>query len=331
MQKQDMNGEQAELYDLATKIRSYQEARRNADGTRVSDTQMCRDFAGIGSTRQYTRILAADLEDVDTAANLANYRACWNLIQMLQESEADDDPLYDDLSFVIDLRKAVADAMREKGINRYIHMQAPQGSGKTTAARMLQARWGARVVMCEATEIWKENMNAALADMLVALGVKNPPLPVAQKFHRLVEALNSTRVCLVIDEAHHLGPKTLNLVQSLINQTPGEFVLLAMGTLWNKLETTAYAEALQLTKNRMLERIRMDGVETADIQKILERRLNMNGDAAGAAKGLTNQARQNGNMSFIKLVCRRARKLAGKGEVTLEIVSKAAAIVAASR
>ena len=333
MSKEDMSGDQRELFDLAHKIRAYQEETRNADGSRVSDGQMCGRFAGLGSTRQYTRILSGDMGEVNVGANLASYRAMWNLIEMMQNSEAEDDPLYDDLSFVVDLRKACADAMREKGLTRYVHMQAPQGSGKTTAAAMLKARYGARVVLAEANEIWKENMGAALSGLLIALGVKNPPVAMSAKFERLVERLNETRVCLVIDEAHHLGPKTLNLIKSLINQTPGEFVLLAMGTLWNKLETSAYAEAWQLTKNRMLERIRMDGVEAGDIASVLGRWLGMSSaDAAATAKPLANQAYSNGNMAFVKLVCRKARRLAGKaGTVTPEIVAKAAALVAGSR
>ena len=327
------NSEQAELMDLAQKVRGYQEGNRNADGTRIGDAQLCKEFPGLGSVRQYGRILAGDLDSVDGSANVAAYRAVWGLISMMAEAKAEDDPLYDDLSFVVDLRIAVAAAMREKGLQRYVHMQAPQGSGKTTSARMLQARYAAgRIVIAEANEIWRENMNACLAGLMVALGIKNPPIPVAEKFTRLVDRLTDARVCVIIDEAHHLGPKTLNLIKSLINQTPGEFVLLAMGSLWNRLETSAYSEALQLTKNRMLERIRLDGAEADDVAKVLIRWLAMKPEtAAVAAKSLASQARTNGNMAFVKLVCRRARRLAGKGEVTPEIVAKAAGLVAGSR
>ena len=325
----ERTGNEQELRDIAAKIRSYQEKHRGTDGKLISDNQMCKEFAGLGSTRQYTRILDGDLEEVDVESNLKDYRAVWNLIEMLKESEADDDPIYDDLSTVNDLRRAVAEAMREKGLNRYVHMQGPQGSGKTTAARLLQAKYGARIQICEATEIWKENMNAALGGILMALGVKEPPVSVAEKFNKLVEDLNKSRVCLVIDEAHHLGPKTLNLVKSLLNQTPGEFVLLAMGTLWNKLESKAYAEAWQLTKNRLSERIRLEGVETVDVQKIAARRLGLDDEAA--VKALAGAARQNGNLAFVKLVCRKAKKLSGRGAVTMETIHKAISTVTASR
>ena len=44
----------------------------------------------------------------------------------------------------------------------------------------------------------------------------------------------------MIDEAHHLGPHCLNTVKTLVNTTPGEFILVAIPTLWNKLQAHAY-------------------------------------------------------------------------------------------
>jgi DNA transposition AAA+ family ATPase len=321
---------QAELLDVAKRIRAWQQSHKTADGREITDSEMLRMFAGLGSTKTYTLIVSGEY-DGDLERWLREYQAIWNLMQMMDESAAEDDPLYDDLTTVMDLRQAVAGAMREKGLNRLVIQEGPQGSGKSTAARMLAAKYGARIVIAEATQIWKENMNAMLSQLLFSMGVKVAPPSCADKFTLLVNKLSETRVCLVIDEAHHLGPCTLNLVKSLINQTPGEFVLLAMGTLWRRLETQAYEEAWQLTKNRLLERIRLSGVEVADVEKILERRLGMDGEARTAAQALAQAARNHGNMAFVKLVCRRARKLAGKAAVTAEHVARASALVAGSR
>jgi DNA transposition AAA+ family ATPase len=317
---------QQELSQVAAQIRGYQKGRK------LSDSEMLRQFAGLGSAHTYQRIVTGELDEVDAERWLREYRAVWSLIQMLEESAAEDDPIYDDLTTVLDLRQAVAAAMREKGNNRLVIVQGPSGSGKTTAALLLAAKYGARVAVCEANEIWKDNANAMLAGILRALGVRQPPIPVAEKLVATIEKLGETRVCLVIDEAHHLGPKTLNLVKSILNQTPGEIVLLAMGTLWNRLETQAYAEARQLTQNRLSERVRYDGVEVADVQRMLERRLGMPAAAAAAAaKALRQAAQSHGNMAFVKLLCRKARRLAGKGEVTPEIVQQAAQRVIETR
>jgi len=316
---------QQELSQVAARIRAHQDARK------LSDSEMLRNFPGLGSTKTYERIVSGDTDELNTERWCKDYAAVWSLIQMLEESAAEDDPIYDDLTTVIDLRQAVASAMREKGNNRLVLVQGPSGSGKTTAALLLHAKYGARIQICEANEIWKDNANAMLTGILRALGVRQPPVSTTEKLMLTIDRLGESRTCLVIDEAHHLGPRTLNLVKTIINQTPGEIVLLAMGTLWNRLETQAYAEARQLTQNRLAERLRFDGVELADVEKMLERRLGLAGQAGAAAKALRQYATSHGNMAFVKLVCRKARKLAGKAEVTMETVQRAAGLVVGSR
>jgi len=320
-----MGATEYDLFEVAGRVRGWQEERG------LSDTQMLREYPGLGSTKTYTRLIAGDAEDLDAARWLKDYQAVWSLIQLLAEAQAENDDVYSDLTTVLDVRQAVAQAMKERGNNRLVLIQGPSGSGKTTAARMLQGKYGARIVICEANEIWKENANAMLGGILRALGVKQPPIPVAAKFELAVARLNDSRVCLVIDEAHHLGPRTLNLVKSLLNQTPGEFLLLAMGTLWNRLETQAYAEARQLTQNRLSERIRFDGVELADVEKMLERRLGLDGELKAVAVAIRQAAGGNGHLAFVRLVCRQARRLARGGTVTAETVSRAAALVSGSR
>lgn len=316
--------ENATLIENARKIRGWQLERK------ILDEKMVSMFRGLGSSKTYTRIVAGDLEELDAGRWARNYETVLNVITTLDEHESSDDPLYDDLTTVMDLRAAVTGAMREKGNNRLVILQGPSGIGKTTAAFLVSARFGARIVLCEASELWKENANAMLGGILRALGVKHPPTAVSAKLDMTVAKLNESRVCLVIDEAHHLGPRTLNLIKSLLNQTPGEFVLLAMATLWHRLETQAYAEARQLTGNRLSERLRFEELEESDVALILERRLGIK-SATDSAKTLAHAARSHGHMAFVKLVCRRARKLAGKGIVTTDIVDRAAADVAATR
>jgi len=322
----DTTNTRDQLSAVARQIRAYQEDQR------LSDRELVKRFPGLGSDRTWARIAGGDLDNVDPAQWLGEYLAVQAAIAVIREHAGDDDPLYDDLTTVLDLRAAVAEAMRERGINRLVIMQGPQGSGKSTAAVLLRAKYGCRVRLCEATEIWKENANAMLGGMLAQYGVPQPPIPVAEKWAILVNKMNESRTCLIIDEAHHLGPKTLNLVKSLVNQTPGEIVLLAMATLWRRLETAAYEEARQLTQNRLLERIRMEGVAQADAEKILVRRLSLStADARLAASAVRQAAGANGNLTFVKLVCRHAARLAHGEPVTPDHVTRAAARVVASR
>lgn len=318
------------LKDVGAKVRGWQLERR------LSDAELLRRYRGLGTDRTFGRIICGDLDELDVARWVNDYEAVWQCIQMDSEESTIEEPLYDDLYGVIELRRAVAEAMREQGTSRLVLVQGPTGCGKTTAARMLRARYGARVQICEADETWKESPPAMLGGILAVFGVDNPPPSAAQRLMKLIKILKETRTCLVIDEAHHLGPRTLNLIKTIINQTPGEVVMLAMATLWKKLERESYEEARQLTQNRLCERIRLDTVEVADVEKIVKRRLGETLPASivqKAAESICDAVRQKGGgLSLVKLICRKARKLSGKDKsVGLEDVGKAIALVVASR
>ena len=322
---------QAELQQVAKQIRAWQEQGQKSDPKKFSDSQLLRDYPALGTSRTYTRCIAGDTADLDCERWLLDYRSVWALIQTLIEASSYDEPLYDDLLTVKRLRLAVVDAMRESGPNRLVLFQAPSGSGKTAAGRLLQGKFGqSRIVFCEAVETWHDSPAAMLRGLLKAIGTPAPS-SASEMFVACVAALKEPRRCLIIDEGHHLGPKTLNVLKSLINQTPGEVVLLAMGTLWRRIETTNYEEARQLMQNRLSERIRMDGADEADVAIFFERRLGMNGTAREAARAIRDMAAAKGHLSFVKLVCREARRMAGKGEVDVATVAKAAARVAGTR
>ena len=309
---------QEELKELAEKIRDYQMAKN------LSTSELLRKFSGLGSDRTWNRILTGKLDSEESTESwLLDYRAVLNLIESVSESD-DDDIWYDDMTPVARLRVAVIDAMKEKGLTRLIIVEGPPGSGKTVAGKMLLGRFASRITWCEANETWKDNPVAMLNGIMVALRVKTESSSAYGKLADLIDCLKETRTCICIDEAHHLGPRTLNLVKTIINLTKCEMVLIAMETLWRKLETKAYEEARQLTQNRLLERIRLSGLDIRDVEKMLARRLNMKGEDLTHATNIVFKAgHYKGNMAFVRLLCRKALKMADDEIPTLEIINKA--------
>ena len=299
---------------------------------KLSDEEMLKQFAGLGSVAVYRDIIAGRFDDLDTDHWSEEYAAVIFVMDALADAEEDNNPLYDDLSTVMSLRRAVARVLREKGNNRCVMVQGPTGSGKSKAALLLKAKYGARIVLCEANELWKGNITNMLADILRAMGTENPPTGANAKLLLIIERLNAGRRCLIIDEAHHLSVGCINLIKTLINRTPGEIVLLAMGKLWSDIEKAAYQEARQLTQNRLSERIRFDGVRQGDAEILLQRRLDLDVETARkAAAHLLQHTAAAGNLGFVHLVCRKARELAGKSPVTFEIVQNAASRIVATR
>lgn len=306
------------LKQLAEQVREFQLARN------ISDAELCRRFAGLGSTKTYKRILEGDLAELDSERWETEYKQVLALIEIESACQELDEPIYDDLKHVTATRLAVNDAMNERGNNRLVIVEGPSGSGKSTAGRALAARFGRKIVLAEADETWKESPNAMLGGLLRALGVKEIPQSSEARKTKLVEYLLANPSCLLLDEAHHLGPRTLNLVKTLLNQTACQFVFLAIPTLFRKLESAAYEEAKQLTHNRMCERVRLAGPTAAETVKFLERRLKFEADALKPCAAVCSErAPQYGHWNFVNLVARKCRQLVGKGTVDSESFAKA--------
>jgi DNA transposition AAA+ family ATPase len=316
------------LRNLAGRIRDWQQTRN------LSDAELCRRFAGLGSTKTFKRILdpADALDQLDTERQLLNYEQVWNLIEIERASQAADEPTYDDLPHVTKVRLAVEDALKETGNNRLVIVEGASGTGKSTAGRKLAERYGLKIVLAEADETWKDSLNNMLGGLLRALGIKSPPAGVEARKLALLEKLRETPVCIVIDEAHHLGSSTLNMVKTILNQTSAQIVFLAIPTLLRRLESAAFEEARQLTKNRLCERVRLDGCDVASVEKFITRRLRLERETARpCAKTLADRAAQFGNWNFVNLVCRHALLLAGKDAVDNDDFAKAMQSAAASR
>lgn len=294
----------AELRDLGQKIRTWQTARE------LSDTAMVKRFGGLGSTKTYTRVFHGDLTELDLDRQLANYRAVWALLESVEGDEERSEPLYDDLSPVVQLKRGVFDVFRQTGNQRFLLMEGDTGLGKSKARHLLIEKYGQRLLWVEATEVWNDSPGAFLAAVLSALGVRELPQMAVERFNRVIARLNETRVCLIVDELHHAGPRILNTIKTILNQSPGEVVGLAMPTLWRRIEREAYEEVRQLTGNRLAERIKLS-LRESDVAKIITRRVPGASDTAKeATRLLMDRAPRYGNLAFVSAVCGRVAELA---------------------
>jgi hypothetical protein len=160
----------------------------------------------------------------------------------------------------------------------------------------------------EATVVWADNPNAFLGAVLDAMGVRDQPSSRDGRLRMVVSKLRARRVALAIDEAHHLGPNSLNTCKTLINETarssnPCEVIFLALPTLWRRLERAAYEEVRQLLGNRMAERIKIGELREGDVRKVMSRRAKV--EDIRSAQAVLKEARTRGNLSFVAAVCER--------------------------
>lgn len=306
-----------ELQRLAAQVRELQQARN------LTTAEMIRRYPGLGSDKTFGSILAGRLEELDVARWLISYRSVWAVLESLSSREEAEEEVYDDLAAVTLLRKAMTDLLAERSIARLILVEGDSGSGKSSAAHALQRRYGQRVVIVEASDCWGTSAMAMLGVILQALGVRETALTAAGRLLQVQQRLQDRRTCLIIDEAHHLRPVALNTLKTLVNTTPGEFVLLTLPTLWRRLELGAYEEVRQLTGNRLSERIVLGGVREADVRRLLERRAGVKDTQAVRAVREAAAVRGRGNLQFVRQVALRLRDMQITGEPTLEQVCAA--------
>lgn len=316
-----------ELVELGHRIRDFQKAKS------WSDNAMVKKFSGLGSTKTFTRVINNDLHELDLEKQLTNYRAVWAVIESVGDGDETNEDLCTDLTAVRQLQRAVLEVFKQNGLARFILVEGDTGTGKSSARRLLIERYGQRILWIEAADIWNDNPNAMLGELLRALGVKEIPTLATDRLRKILDRLTETRVCIFIDEFHHLGPRCLNTVKTLINQSPCEFVGLAMKTLMKRIERDAYEECRQLTGNRLAERITLE-VRESDIVKIITKRVQAPAaaDLKQILRMLTDRASKYGNLAFVRDVCTRVIELSeGTAGPDLECWSTAISQEVASR
>ena len=293
-----------ELVETAAKIAAWGESHG------MSRAQLVRNFADLGSEKSFRDISAGNLEGYNAENQLTKYRAVYATMEELA-NQGGEERIYDDLGTVVKIRRAFLGVVKATGTNRVLIVQGESGVGKTTAVGLLRGKYGTgRISYVEASDVWADSPNAFLGAILRALGVTELPAGRVQRLEEVQARLAISRRCLVIDEAHHLGPHCLNTVKTLVNTTPGEFILVAIPTLWNKLQAHAYQEAKQIATNRLSERVKLTLDET-DIRTYLSKRFKdaQPAELKVAAKIVRPSALLSGNYAFVRDVARELASL----------------------
>ncbi len=315
-----MTKTEEELVGIAAKIAEWGEARG------MSRAQLVRSFTDLGSEKSFRDIAGGQTEGYNAESQLTKYRAVYATMEELAD-RGGEERVFDDLGTVVKLRRAFLSVVKAAGTNRVLIVQGESGVGKTTAVGLLRGKYGSgRISYVEASDVWADSPNAFLGAILRALGVAELPAGRVQRLEDVQGRLALSRRCLVVDEAHHLGPHCLNTVKTLVNTTPGEFILVAIPTLWNKLQAHAYQEAKQIATNRLSERVKLT-LDEADIRAYLARRFPdaTPADLKVAARIVRPSALLAGNYAFVRDVARELRDLAP------ESVSRAVTAVSGRR
>ena len=310
------------------------EARRLDLG--LSKNELCRKFGQLGSTKTYGRILNENdpLEGVIVPRQLGNYQVAWELLQTYTE-DPEANRLYHDFEFVRGAVAAVHEALDQPDITRLVLVTGGPGAGKTAFLDILEeTRQTANIFYrVEATEAWRESTNELLGALLMEVGMfdrapaggdtesrqrlepeKALPIGPAARLRKLEDRLDSRKVILGIDEAHHIGPAGYNIIKTLINRTRAAVVMTAIPELITRINKAAHAEAKQLFFNRLYEHVRLGAPQAGDVLEFLRRRgvkFTSPKDASAIAAKIADDAQSHGLWKYVVRCARRARRQEG--------------------
>lgn len=330
-----------ELRQLAGDAQTYQLERE------WSDAKICKEIAQLGSTKTYKRILdeTDSLDEMNVETQLKNYRAAADMIKVLRTKDRAPEPEYEDFTNVTESLSAVASAIAEESISRFVVIEGENGTGKDAVKNALLKRWPNIIVAVEANELWRESNNIPLADIINALDIRRkkdedsgqkfimPHYPAA-RLELILEELQKRKLILLINEMHHMGPRGLNMLKTLINRTPVVPVGLCIPKLLARLVGSAYEEAVQLFGNRLCQRVRLPAPPAGEILLLCERRgveFMDSATANAAAKVLATESPSMGNWALVKMVVRECRKVANGKPISLAQFSNAFTAAKAKR
>lgn len=299
------------LRELANTVRNYQLERG------LSDAKICTDIAHLGSTKTYKRILdeTDDLDQLDLDKQLKNYEAAVETVVARRSKDKLAEPEYDDFENVISVRGALQRALEEDGLQRFVCVEGDTATGKDAALNTVVKKWPKITVAVNANPFWTNSFQVPTETLFQKLNIRRRdeegPLPMprypSDRAAMIFEELKKRKLILAINEGHHCGVQMLDLIKTIINDTPSIVVLFCYPALLRKLISNSWDQANQLFGNRLCERVYLPTPPADEIGILLERRGVKFADAAArndAIGELAKEAPGLGNWTYVKLVCR---------------------------
>ena len=325
------------LRALAGEVRNYQLERG------WSDARLCKEIASIGSSKTYKRVLdpADDLDDLSLENQLRNFTSAVATIEDKRKTDRSPEPEYPAFTNCKTAEMAVRRARLEdeECVARLVIIDGQTGTGKDAVRRHLLQKFPNDTVALEANDLWKSSPTTGHLAVYQALKIikqqdqKIPRTP-RELLAEIITELRERKLTLIINEAHHMGLPGLNMVKTIINATPTTVVLEWIPVGGTRLLGSNYEEAIQLTGNRLCERVVLPTPPSDEILHLFDdqgvkfENLEVRNSAA---KLLEAAAPDYGNWRFVIQVKRKLQEQSKRGPVTQAGIHKALTEVKAMR
>lgn len=305
------------MSDTLTALREH---AREIEGFRVENdwtpTQLRAEIIGLPNHKTHQRLVDIDdgCEDLDSTRLLNQYAAAAERVADRRKKERLAEPEYNTFTNVLDSLEAMQAAWNEPGIHRTLVIVGENGTGKDTSIRAILKTYPRDTLYTKATTFWRESLAAMAEDTLTAIhAFRNDEQPLVIDRYplarvRAMKAFFSTRKLIwVINDAHLLGRRGIEVVIDLVDGTPVVPVLAGIPTLLRQLAESNIEEARQLMGNRLCRFVTLTSPSATDITgmwkfrgvKFVDRETQ---DAS--ATMVASEASEFGNWTYVKLFTR---------------------------
>lgn len=270
---------------------------------KLPDKKFCEQWIKTYTETVWSKIKRGVYEAKDTTKVFGELKAA--LISIRRriariESQTEGGKFYEFDQFAA-LFRAVGECLKKKGQNRLLFYVAPTGAGKSRFLAELEAREQETVVL-NANESWHGSYFFAALDILQALGVTGKFASQGEARREMLAAMKGRVRVLGIDEGNYFGPRSINLVKDILNETEWTVVVCLTPRDFDKMKRF-YTEWSQL--NRRVHCVfRYQPLTSNQVCEVLTE-AGMNGDAKPASLVLAQEANAFGGMDFINRVIER--------------------------
>lgn len=316
------------MSDTLTALREH---ARDIEGYRAENdwtaSQLRAEIIGLPNPKTHARLLNPDddCEGLEAAALLNRYEAAMERITDRRKKERLAEPEYKEFTNILDSLEAVQGAWNETGIHRTVVIVGENGTGKDASIHAVQKIYPRDVIYTKATTFWRESLAAMTEDTLASIHAwRNDEQPLVldryplQRVRAIKAAFSPRKLIWIINDAHLLGRRGIEVVIDMIDGTKVVPVLAGIPTLLRQLAESNIEEARQLMGNRLCRFVTLTSppaTEIAEMWKLRGVRFTDRETQDNAATQVANEASEFGNWTYVKLFTRDLVKASKAGNI----------------
>lgn len=209
---------------------------------------------------------------------------------------------------------AIEEAMSATNENRLVVNIAPTGGGKSRLCNEVAKVQTTTIV--RASRAWHSSYYFAALDVARSLGAVGHFGSAGEARIGMLDQLRELKRVLAIDEGNYFGPKSIDMLKDILNETDSAVLLCLTRTHW--LNMKRYWSSFDQVQRRIHKVFELEKIAPSEVLPFLAD-AGLNGDAKEASVVLAEAANLFGHFDTIQRVIKRLQERAGEHPTTDDV------------